>query len=222
MDKESPFKIDQFSTFLFDLDGTLINSAKDIAVAVNHTLQKLGYPTKTEEEIIKHIGYGGKKLMEGVLGTTDQQLIDKAVEIFRSYYFENPCVYTKPYPYVEEVLKKLKDRNKKIAVITNKYEDISRKILETLGLSQYIDTVVGGDTTPYKKPDPYPVKYTLEVLNSSPKEAVMIGDSEADIQAGKGSGVKTALVVFGFGNKELSLQKKPDYIITSYKEMLKD
>jgi len=213
-------EIGEFQTFFFDLDGTLIDSSKDIAVAVNYALEQLNMNPLPEKEIIKHVGYGGKKLMEGVLKTDNPLLVEKAVELFRGYYFSNPAVYTQLYPYAEELLEKLKNQGKKIAVITNKYEDISRQILKKLEIEGLIDLLVGGDTTPYKKPLPYPLIYAMEKLRSKSEKTVMIGDSEADIKAGKSAGLKTGFVEFGFGSKEKSMIENPHYIISSFKQIL--
>ena len=208
--------------FLFDLDGTLINSADDIVEAVNYTLKQLGKQPLPKDEIVKHVGYGGRKLMEDVLQTTDKDLIDKATEIFREYYFSNPCVYTIPYPYVEDLLEILKKRNKKIAVITNKYENISKKILDKLGLAKYIDVIVGSDTVGEKKPSPEPIFYALKYVNTSPNNSILIGDSEVDIQAGKNAGSLTGLVLYGYGKINLAKELNPDYIFKSLKEVVEE
>ncbi len=203
--------LSHIEAFLFDLDGTLIDSSEDIYRAVLHTLKELGYSPLPKEEVIKHVGYGGRKLLQGVLNTDDKHLLDKAVEIFRDYYFSNPAVYTKLYPGIEDLLKEIKEKDKSVAVITNKYEDISWEIIRKLGIEDYIDILVGGDTLPEKKPSPVPVKYTLENLKKS--KAVMIGDSETDIKAGKGAGIETCLALYGFGKKDIALSYNPDYVI---------
>ncbi|WP_457623349.1 HAD family hydrolase [Persephonella sp.] len=227
MDRQNYKKISGIQTeikdkelFIFDLDGTVIDSSKDIADAVNFTLQELGYPVLPEEKIIKHVGYGGKKLMEGVLNTTDEQLIKKAVSIFRDYYFRNPAEKTTLYPYVEELLRLLKDRRKKIAIVTNKYEDISRRILESLKILNIVDFLVGGDSVEKKKPDPMPILHAVNRLSSNIEKTVMIGDSEADIQAGKGAGVFTVYVTYGFGKEEVVLKYDPDLTVNSAREIL--
>ncbi|WP_457622703.1 HAD family hydrolase [Persephonella sp.] len=201
--------------FLFDLDGTVIDSSKDIAVAVNYTLEKLGKDPLDESEIIKHVGYGGRKLMEGVLKTDDNLLIDRAVSIFREYYFKNPAEYTVLYPYVEDLFIELKKRNRKIGIVTNKYEDISKRIIEKLGIDSYLDILVGGDTVERKKPDPYPILYAVESLGSKLDSSVMIGDSEADVQAGRSAGTVTVFVTYGFGKKEKVVLHNPDIVLDS-------
>ncbi len=203
--------LSHIDAFLFDLDGTLIDSSEDIYRAVLHTLKELGYPPLSKEEVIKHVGYGGRKLLQGVLNTEDENLLNKAVDIFRDYYFSNPAVYTVLYPGIEDLLKNLKEKGKKVAVITNKYEDISWEIIKKLGVENFIDVLVGGDTLPEKKPSPMPVLYTLEKLNK--EKAVMIGDSETDIKAGKEAGIETCLVLYGFGKKDIALSYNPDYIV---------
>ena len=211
----------RFSGYFFDLDGTLIDSSKDIAQATNYTLKQLGFPPLPEEEIIKHVGYGGKKLLEGVLGKDNQYLIEKAVSIFRDYYFNNPVVYTKPYPETLEVLENLKKHDKKIAVITNKYESVSKEILKKLNMLDYIDLIIGGDTLNEKKPSPKPVLYALENFGISCDDAIMIGDSETDVLSGKKANTKTCLVMFGYGKKELAKSYNPDYIIPKLSDVLK-
>ncbi|WP_297455242.1 HAD-IIIA family hydrolase [Persephonella sp.] len=225
MDRQSNPEVSRIqtkiNTFLFDLDGTLINSSKDIAVAANYALQNLGFSPLPEEEIIKHVGYGGEKLIQGILNTNNKDLISKGVKIFREYYFSNPAVHTTLYPYIDRLLTALKEQGKTIGVITNKYEDISRQILEKLGVMDRIDILIGGDTTSYKKPRPEPILYALTKLGSKPENTVMIGDSEADIQAGKQAGTKTALVLYGFGKKEIALSYNPDIVIKSSEELFK-
>jgi len=214
-------ELKELKTFLFDLDGTLINSADDIAEAVNYTLRQLNRVPLPKEEIVKYVGYGAKKLMKDVLKVEDEELIQKGTQIFREFYLFNPCVYTTPYPYTEELLKVLKENNKKVGVITNKYEEVSKRILDKLGLSKYIDIVVGGDTAGEKKPSAKPVNYALDGLNAKSEESILIGDSEVDIQAGKNANTKTGLVLYGYGKIELAKQLKPDYIFNSFKEILK-
>jgi len=209
----------ELQLFLFDLDGTLINSADDIAEAVNYALKQLGREPLPNEEIIKHVGYGAKNLMKDVLNTTDEELINKATKLFASYYLSNPSVYTKPYPYIPETLQLLKQKNKKIGVITNKIAKVSERILKQLNLNQYIDILVGAETTSEKKPSPKPVLYACEKLNIPPQKAILIGDSEVDIQAGKNAGTKTGLVKYGYGKINLALAENPDIIFETPKDI---
>jgi phosphoglycolate phosphatase len=203
--------------YIFDLDGTLLDSGKDIALAANYAFEKLNLKTFSEEEIISKVGYGAKKLIEDLIPGYPQEIKDKALEYFKEFYYSNPVIYSKLYDGAEETLKKLKELSKKVAVVTNKYEALSVEILKKLNVIDYIDLVVGADTTSEKKPHPLPVFYTLEKLKSDKDKSIIIGDSETDVLTGKNAGIKTALVLQGYGNKELALSLNPDYVLDSLK-----
>ncbi len=208
---------EEVDTVLFDLDGTLIDSSKDIALCANYALKKLGFEPLEEEEIIKHVGYGGENLIKGIIPIKDPEVIAQAVNLFRQHYYSNPVVYTQPFEYIPDILKILKDKGKKLAVITNKYEDISKQILKRLNLYNFFDFIAGGDTFKSKKPDPEPIKKTLEILNA--QNSIIIGDSEADINAGKNAGIKTCLVMYGFGKEEKIRELRPDFKIEKPKDL---
>lgn len=201
--------------YIFDLDGTLLDSGKDIALAANYAFEKLNLKTFSEEEIISKVGYGAKKLIEDLIPEYPQEIKDKALEYFKEFYYSNPVIYSRLYEGAEETLKKLKELSKKVAVVTNKYEALSVEILKKLNVIDYIDLVVGADTTSEKKPNPLPVFYTLEKLKSEKDKSIIIGDSETDVLTGKNAGIKTALVLQGYGNKELALSLNPDYVLDS-------
>jgi phosphoglycolate phosphatase len=203
--------------YIFDLDGTLLDSGKDIALAANYAFEKLNLKTFLEEEIISKVGYGAKKLIEDLIPEYPQEIKDKALEYFKEFYYSNPVIYSRLYEGAEETLKKLKELSKKVAVVTNKYEALSVEILKKLNVIDYIDLVVGADTTSEKKPHPLPVFYTLEKLKSDKDKSIIIGDSETDVLTGKNAGIKTALVLQGYGNKELALSLNPDYVLDSLK-----
>jgi phosphoglycolate phosphatase len=201
--------------YIFDLDGTLLDSGKDIALAANYAFEKLNLKTFSEEEIISKVGYGAKKLIEDLIPEYPQEIKDKALEYFKEFYYSNPVIYSRLYEGAEETLKKLKELSKKVVVVTNKYEALSVEILKKLNVIDYIDLVVGADTTSEKKPHPLPVFYTLEKLKSGKDKSIIIGDSETDVLTGKNAGIKTALVLQGYGNKELALSLNPDYVLDS-------
>ncbi|WP_299225782.1 HAD-IA family hydrolase [Sulfurihydrogenibium sp.] len=203
--------------YIFDLDGTLLDSGKDIALAANYAFEKLNLKTFSEEEIISNVGYGAKKLIEDLIPEYPQEIKDKALEYFKEFYYSNPVIHSRLYEGAEETLKKLKELSKKVAVVTNKYEALSVEILKKLNVIDYIDLVVGADTISEKKPHPLPVFYTLEKLKSDKDKSIIIGDSETDVLTGKNAGIKTALVLQGYGNKELALSLNPDYVLDSLK-----
>lgn len=199
---------------LFDLDGTLIDSAEDIGLALRKTLRDIGLEELYPEDVRKYVGGGAKALLEKVLG---DKFREEYVEIFREHYLSNPVVYTKPYEGIVEVLKELKERSVKLAVVTNKLEDISREILKRLGLLEYFEFIAGGDTFPEKKPSPLPVLKSLEKLNEEPAKALVVGDTEADILAGKAVGTKTALASWGYVKLN---SVKPDHTLKKPEEIL--
>ena len=223
MDRQSKKNIQgvlskQIDAVFFDLDGTLINSSKDIAISANYALEKLGFQQLPEEEIVKHIGYGGENLLRNILPVNDESILKEAVKIFREYYFSNPAVYTKAYDLIPEILDNLKKQGKKLAVITNKYYDISKEILEKLNLFEYIDLLLGGDSVENKRPHPEPVLKAINQLNV--KSPVIVGDSETDIKSGKDAGIRTILVEYGFGKVDLAKSFNPDFVVKNTKELM--
>ena len=200
---------------LFDLDGTLIDSAEDIGLALKRTLKDLGLEELYPRDIRNYIGGGVKVLLERVLG---ERFREEYVELFRRHYLANPVIYTKPYPGIRETLEELKRLNYKLAVVSNKLEELSKEILKRLNLSNYFDFIGGGDTFPEKKPSPTPVIKTLEILGELPENALIVGDTEADIQAGKNAGTMTALAEWGYVRIN---SVKPDIILKHPTELLR-
>ncbi|GAB6065579.1 HAD family hydrolase [Aquifex pyrophilus] len=200
---------------LFDLDGTLIDSAEDIALALKKTLKEIGLEEYYPKDIRPYIGGGVKALLERVLG---DKFREEYVELFRKYYLENPVVYTRVYEGVPEVLEKLKEDKVKLAVVSNKLEELSREILRRLGIINYFEFIAGGDTFPEKKPSPLPVIKTLEHLGIEPQKAIIVGDTEADILSGKGAGTITALAEWGYVRLN---SEKPDFVLKKPEDLLK-
>ncbi len=205
----------RIKVILFDLDGTIIDSAEDIGLALKKTLEDIALEELYPDDIRKYIGGGVKALLEKVLG---DKFKEEYVELFRKHYLKNPVVYTKPYEGVPEVLNELKSRGFKLAVVSNKLEELSREILKRLSLLEYFDFVAGGDTFPEKKPSPTPVIKTLDILSELPENALIVGDTEADIQAGKNAGTKTALAEWGYVRIN---SVKPDIILKHPTELLR-
>ncbi|QWK19849.1 MAG: HAD-IA family hydrolase [Hydrogenobacter thermophilus] len=193
--------------FIFDLDGTLIDSYMDIGMCVNGVLRSMGRQEIEPDSVKVWIGGGARGLLEKLFPSEE---IDRALELFRKYYRENLVVYTKAYKGIRDVLTHLKAMEKRLAVVTNKMEDLSVEILKRLNLYHYFDMVVGGDTFPEKKPSPMPIKEVLRWLGVDAKEAVMIGDTDADVRAGKDAGVWTALANWGYVRMD---GVKPDFVL---------
>lgn len=199
---------------LFDLDGTLIDSADDIALSLRLTLEELGKLDRMPPDVRSLIGGGVRALLEKVLW---EEFEEEHVKVFRKHYLSNPVVYTRPYEGVPETLEELKEKGVRLAVVTNKLEELSVEILRRLDLLDLFDIVVGGDTFGEKKPSPLPVIKALEVIGAKPEESLMVGDTEADILAGKGAGAKTALAGWGYVKNSSA---SPDFVLKSPREIL--
>ena len=199
---------------LFDLDGTLIDSAEDIAFSLRLTLEELGVPERMPPDVRGLIGGGARALLEKILG---KGFKDEHLEVFRKHYLTNPVIHTKPYEGIPETLEELKDRGIRLAVVTNKLEELSVEILRRLNLLDLFEVIVGGNTFGEKKPSPVPVIKTLELIGTQPEESLMVGDGEADILAGKRAGTKTALAGWGYtGQGSVS----PDFFLKEPEEIL--
>ena len=208
---------------IYDLDGTLIDSGKDIANCVNRALKELGLSELPEQRINFFVGKGARNLLENVLPEVlnekpSEQFVDQTLKLYRNYYRKHLLDETKLFPFVKEVLKHFE--SKKQAVITNKSEDFSRQILAGLGVESYFFRIVGGEQAFPKKPSPEAV---FDIMKSAPAlahETVLIGDSDVDIQTGKNAGIKTIAVTYGFSNHEEIRRSKPDVILHDLRELM--
>ncbi len=201
---------------IFDLDGTLIDSSIDIANAINYAVEPYGVPPLTVQEVISLVGEGISTLMEKIILKEGIEAgRDLLTGRFVSYYSSHLTDNTTPYPGVREVLAQLAAYRK--AVISNKRESLSVKILEALGLSEYMEVIVGSDTVKERKPSPLPVRHVLSTLGISPDAAIIVGDSNYDVEAGKSAGIKTVAVTYGY--RPLEFLQGADFIINSMPEL---
>ncbi len=230
--------------YTFDLDGTIINSASDIASSVNEALKKFGYWTLDEKQIQAFIGDGARKLILRSLNAStknhfsleneyNKRKLDEVLKAYMDYYDSNPVVKTKLYAGIKELLKVLRQKNKKIVLLTNKPESTTRIILKKLQIFDYFDLIICPETTDEKgnalnlKPSPEGLNFALRELNRkfqqdyTCKNFIMIGDSAVDIQAGKNFGCKTVGCRGGMGDKEKMLSEKPDLCFSVASEIEK-
>jgi len=203
---------------IFDLDGTLIDSSKDIAWAVNKTLRQMGFEELSYQAIKERIGWGVKMLLEKALPNEKHNLVKEAREIFMGYYSGHLLVKTKLYPNVADVLRLFK--NKKLAIATNKPLNLTQKILDGLNISDYFKKVVGGDDVQNKKPAPEAIEIILRELNALQKETIFVGDSMIDIEAGKKAEVITIGAAYGFRGRQELKEAGADAIIEDIKELI--
>jgi phosphoglycolate phosphatase len=186
---------------IFDLDGTLIDSKLDLIRSVNAMLAETGREPLHEDTVSSYIGHGAPRLVARALGNgAAEEECDRALKFFLAHYDEHKLDSTRAYPGVAEALDEL--LKFPMAVLTNKPVRVSQKILEGLGLAKYFCAVYGGNSFETKKPDPLGAKKILEELNAAPREALMVGDSEVDVQTARNAGTLAAAVNYGFGTHD--------------------
>lgn len=208
---------------LFDLDGTLIDSAPDLHLAANRILAEEGRDALSLAAITDMIGDGVPKLLErafkatGPMPSTDTY--QSAITRFLDFYEDHAADLTRPYPGTLGALKRLKDAGLRLAVCTNKPYDATMEILGPLGLAPYFEAVIGGDSLPgIKKPDPRHLQAALDKLGAAPGQAVMIGDNANDVNAARGAGVPVIVVRFGY-TKGPAENLSGDLIIDHFDEL---
>ncbi len=206
----------QIKLIIFDLDGTLVDTSGDITNALNYALKPYGRRDLTVEDTIKMVGEGITRLIEKLLENERIQKRDTVIKRFLDYYSEHLVDFSTLYPHVRETLEKLNGYKK--AVISNKREYLSTRLLDKLDLLKYFDLVVGSDTTSERKPSAIPVIYVFTKLGVNPDESIIVGDSNYDIEAGKKAGLKTVAVTYGYRERQYLIDA--DYIIDSIKDLL--
>jgi phosphoglycolate phosphatase len=212
----------QLEAIVWDLDGTLVDSAPDLATALNSVLDKRGFAGLSLKVIRSMIGNGVPKLVErgfnalGIRLDTDQ--LDEFVTMFVKEYKACATDQTRPYPLVVETLEQIRSMNIPMGVCTNKPEAMSRQILDGLGLSGYFNSVIGGDSTPTRKPDALPLLTCLAELATAPRNSMMIGDSIVDVRAARAAKVIVAVVPWGYRHTAIE-DLGADFVIRDLAEL---
>lgn len=210
------------NAFLFDLDGTLLDTSHEITDSVNQLLQEEGCPPLTIEKIRPVISEG----IQGLLKLAFQmEKSHPSYENFKQRLIEfhlNSLGQNTPlFPGMEQVLDKLEKLGMAWGIVTNKPKFLTDPLLKTLELDSRTSCVVSGDTLSVAKPHPEPMLHACKLLNCSPHECIYIGDAQRDIQAGKNSGIKTVLAMYGYiGEPNEALKWEPDYVIYHPTELL--
>jgi len=204
---------------IFDLDGTLIDSSQDIAWCANRTLESMGYTGKDPAEIVGHIGWGVKPLLEKLMPEESPERITEARLKFLAVYGEHLVVETTLYPGVVDVLDQFTRAGKKLAVVTNKPEGLAAGILEVMKLDGYFRLVLGGDSLPNRKPHPEPIEKAIKELGASPDRTIVVGDSPVDCEAAKGAGAYAIGAAYGFRGKDELVAAGCDIIIDDFSSL---
>jgi len=207
---------------VWDLDGTLVDSAADIATSLNRLLGENELEALDEARIRNMIGEGVAVLIRrgfaehGV--TPDARRLAQLVERFLVVYADVATDSTRLFPGAREALKTLSDAGLRQAICTNKPESITRQVLAGLGIAGYFDVVIGGDTLPRNKPDPLPLQTALERLQATPERSLLVGDSAIDVLTARAAGVGVAFVTFGYGPGP-SHPHEADYLIDDFADL---
>ena len=211
---------------VIDLDGTLLDTAPDIAEAAQRMLRDLGLPPVDLEKIRSFIGNGIANLVRRALtgemhGKPDDALFARALPIFEKHYDEVLTRETHPYPGVMEGLKALRDAGFTLVCITNKAQRFTLPLLAAMGMKDYFDLILSGDSLPRKKPDPLPLRYAAIYYEIEPGDLLLVGDSLNDSQAARAAGCPVVLLPYGYNGGKDVRQQDCDGVIDSLAEVLK-
>lgn len=209
-------------TLVFDLDGTLVDTAPDLAAATNHVLTRFSLPPVDETEIRRYVGSGALAMIKGALkahGRTisEDELMD-LFEMFITHYAANIANTSRPYPGAIAALETFKGEGARLAVCTNKLETHARLLLDALGMSGHFHALTGRDTLGASKPDPRHLTGTIDLARGDTRRAIMIGDSETDIATAKAARIPVVAVDFGYAAGPVA-DYGPDAIISNYNEL---
>ncbi|WP_077195780.1 HAD family hydrolase [Prevotella ihumii] len=210
----------EFETYIFDLDGTLLETLNDLAASTNYALRTHNMPEHTVEEVRMFVGNGVKKLMERAIPNgLDNPQFEEVYATFRQHYLEHNLDTTKPYEGIMEMLTELKQRGKKLAIVSNKFyaatQDLARHFFP-----ETITVAIGERENIKKKPAPDTVIEALKQLGASKEGAVYIGDSDVDVATARNCGIPCVSVLWGFRDKEFLIDHGATYFVSKPEELL--
>jgi phosphoglycolate phosphatase len=206
---------------IFDLDGTLVDTAPDLHAATNHVLGLIGRTPISMAELRAFVGHGAMNLIErGVAATgdpVDMATLKQLHGAFLEYYGDNISAHSVVFDGLIGVLDRAQAAGLKLGVCTNKVEGLSRKLLGELGMMHRFGSLIGGDTLPVMKPDPAPLLEAIARLGADPAQAMMVGDSETDIRTAQNADVPVLAVTFGYTSQHVSAFE-PTHVVDHYDE----
>lgn len=203
---------------IFDLDGTLVDSRHDVAIAINHGLVSVGAGELPIEEIFHYIGKPLDFIFADILKNDDPKMTERACDSYREFFFDNCANKSALYPGVMKTVKEL-CLSHTLAIATTKQTFMAVRVGELLGFDKYFKCIQGTDG--FKaKPDPTIINMLLAKFDINAEKAIMVGDTTSDIMAGKNAGVKTCAVNYGIGKKQKLDECRPDFMVDSFSEIL--
>lgn len=209
----------------FDLDGTLVDTAPDLALAVDRVQAELALPARGEAKVRSWIGDGAERLVKRALtgeleAEPDADLLQRALALFREAYSTGICERSRFYPGAEHTLEQLRDGGYTLACITNKHSRFTGLLLRALGIHDHFALVLSGDTLARRKPDPLPLLHAAEQLNIAPQHMLMVGDSLTDVHAARDAGVDMVGVSYGYNKGRDIRSSEANRVIDSLIELL--
>ena len=206
--------------FIFDLDGTLVDSRLDLANAVNATRAHMGMEALENERVYSYVGNGAPVLVRRALGEQATEAeVQEGLEFFLEYYREHDLDYTVLYPGVKETLDRLREADKQMAVLTNKPVRMSSAIVEGLGVAPYFFRVYGGNSFEFKKPHPIGVDALIQEAGVTRGTTLMVGDSSVDVQTARNAGIACCGVTYGFQPESL-VNPAPEILIDRMEQLV--
>lgn len=207
--------------FIFDLDGTLLNTLNDLAASTNYALRWAGMPEHSVDDVRRFVGNGVKKLMERAIPDgLDNPKFDETYATFRKHYLEHSLDTTKPYSGIPEVLTELKRRGKKLAIVSNKFYAATQELARHF-FPETIEVAIGERENIRKKPAPDTVLEAMRQLGVGKEGTVYIGDSDVDIDTARNVGVPCISVLWGFRDRDFLIEHGATHLISKPEELLK-
>lgn len=209
---------------LVDVDGTLVDSVPDLAYCVDEMMKALGMPERGEQRVRRWVGNGVERLVKRSLlnqldGEPDEALYARALPVFEALYRDNTSRRSRLYDGVREALDFLQTTGVRIGCVTNKASQFTLPLLKDLGVSDYFETVICGDTVARKKPDPMPLLEAAKQLETEPRDALMLGDSMSDVKAARAAGFSIVCMSYGYNHGEDIRDYDPDAVVDSMAEI---
>ena len=210
----------------FDLDGTLVDTAPDLATAVDATLRAQGLPAPGIDKVRRWVGNGAERLVRRAIAdgdddaTLDEALVEATLHGFLRRYRESFTARSRPYPGARRVLEALRACGTALACVSNKPSAFVEPLLAALGLGGFFALVLGGESLPRKKPDPLPLRFAMEQLGVPPGRTLHVGDSENDVLAAQAAGVPVVAVTYGYNHGRDIRTTRPDAVIDRLDELL--
>lgn len=213
------------SAIIFDLDGTLVDSAPDIAASVRHALNRIGRQAPSLARIRAYIGNGAERLIHRSLtgdidGIADSRLFDSASTHFFAHYAENVCCRCEPYPKVIDTLRTLIGRGYRLACVTNKPARFTQPLLEKLGLDRFFSITLSGDSLETKKPSPEQLLAVAQRCGIAPQYCTMVGDTVTDVLAARNANMPIICVNYGYGDIAEMVMHNPFAVVETIDQII--